>query len=190
MREAAQSACLSIGGLYHYVPTKRDLVLHGLCLDALLRHCQDFHAQFGCLTDLDPERYALEGIDFIVGLIAFCRPAIHAALELGTESFWEVINTVLVSTALDFEVSLQRMVPEMHEQDLHLCGRAVRRSVCAALLDKTVTPDELRDELRMLVEGHMSRVARAGWAQADARVAAAAVSAGPQALRWDCPPPQ
>src|SRR5258708_10463699 len=66
MRHAAQAACLSIGGLYHYFPTKRDLMLHGLCPEATHRHCQDFHAQFGYLADLHPERHFFEGSAFVV----------------------------------------------------------------------------------------------------------------------------
>jgi AcrR family transcriptional regulator len=158
MRQAAQAACLSIGGLYHYFPTKRDLVLHGLCPAALLRYCQDFHAQFGHLAEMDPGRYIEEGIEVVVEQVRFCRPAIHAALELGTESFWEVIETLLTSTALDFEVNLQRVAPQVSEQELHQCGRAIRRSICAALLDKCMSPDELRDELRILVDGYVSRI--------------------------------
>jgi len=30
LRQAARAAHLSLGGLYHYFPTKRDLVLHAL----------------------------------------------------------------------------------------------------------------------------------------------------------------
>jgi AcrR family transcriptional regulator len=158
MRQAAHAACLSIGGLYHYFPTKRDLVLHGLCPAALFRHCQDFHAQFGHLVSLDPRRYLEEGIEVVVRQVRFCRPAIHAALELGTESFWEVIENLLTGTALDFEVNLQRVAAEVSEEELHQCGRAIRRTICAALLDRSMSPDELRDELRILVDGYMSRV--------------------------------
>jgi AcrR family transcriptional regulator len=170
MRRAARAACLSIGGLYHYFPTKRDLVLHGLCLEALYRYCQDFHAQSGHLTHLDPRRYLDEGIEVVVNQIGFCRPAVHAALELGTDSFWEVIEALLSGTALDFEVHLQRMAPGTSEQELHRCGRALRRAICAALLDKGITPDELRDELRMLVDGYVSRTDRTGQTLADAPV--------------------
>src|SRR3954453_18618975 len=112
MRRAAQAACLSVGGLYHYFPTKRDLVLHGLCAEAILRRCQDFHTQFGHLAYLDPHRYLDEGIVIAVEHVSFCRPAIHAALELGTESFWEVIETLLTSTGREFEANLQRAVPK------------------------------------------------------------------------------
>lgn len=158
MRQAARAACLSIGGLYHYFPTKRDLVLHGLCPEALLRHCQDFHSQFGHLTSLNPQQYMDEGINVVVKEVAFCRPAIHAALELGAGSFWEVIEMLLTSTALEFEERLQQLFPEVSEQELHQWGRAIRRSICAALLDKSVTPDELRGELQLLVTGYVDRI--------------------------------
>lgn len=178
MRQAASLACLSIGGLYHYFPTKRDLVLHGLSLEAVLRHCQDFHDQFGELAERDPDRYIREGFDFLVTFVSFCRPAIYAALELGTDSFWEVINIVLTGTILDFEAVLRRLVPRISEEDLQLCGRAVRRSLCAALLDKTVAPHELRDELRVLMDGYVSRSGQGGQALADVRDSEASPARG------------
>jgi AcrR family transcriptional regulator len=55
IRQAA--AGLSIGGLYHDFPTKRELVLHGLCLEAIVRRCQDFHAQFEPLAEVDPHQF-------------------------------------------------------------------------------------------------------------------------------------
>lgn len=158
MREAAQAACLSIGGLYHYFPTKRELVLHGLCPEAILRRCQDFHDQFEHLAEADPQQYIKEGIDLIVSHVEFCRPALHAALELGTESFWEVIETLLTGTAQAFEVNLQRQLPDASDQEVQRCGRAINRALCAALLDKRISPDELRDDLRFLFDGYVNRV--------------------------------
>ncbi len=170
MRAAAEAACLSIGGLYHYFPTKRDLVLHGLCSEALYRLCDDFHAEFGQLTIVDPQRYIHEGIEVVVKEIAFCQPAVHAALELGYESFWQVIEALLSATALDFETHLRQAAPEVGDEELHRCGRAIRRSICAALLDKSITADEFRDELRMLVDGLLSLTARAGQAPDDVTI--------------------
>jgi AcrR family transcriptional regulator len=159
MRRAAQAACLSIGGLYHYFPTKRELVLHGLCPEAILRRCQEFHAQFEHLAEADPQQYINEGIDLIVSHVGFCRPAIHAALELGAESFWEVIETLLTGTEQAFEVNLQRQLPEASDQEVQRYGRSIRRALCAALLDKSISPDEFRDELHILVDSYVSRVA-------------------------------
>ena len=90
--------------------------------------------------------------------VRFCRPAIHAALELGTESFWEVIEVLLAGTEQAFEVNLQRLYPEVSQQDVQRWGRAIRRAICAALLDRSMSPDELRDELRILVDGYAGRV--------------------------------
>jgi AcrR family transcriptional regulator len=191
MRQAAHAACLSVGGLYHYFPTKRDLVLHGLCPEALLRVCQDFHARYGHLSDGDPRRYLDEGIGVIVEHVSLCRPAIHAALELGTDAFWGVIDTLLTNSTFDFEVHLRRLYPAVSEQDLQQWGRAIRRAICAALLDKSVTPDELRDELRLLVDGHVSRRGGAGHAATGAAVITSATAgrsgSGDQLLVADGP---
>jgi AcrR family transcriptional regulator len=157
MRTAADAACLSVGGLYHYFPTKRDLVMHGLRPEALLRVCQDFHGEFGYLSEVDPRRYIDEGIAVIVKHVGLLRPAIHAALELGTTSFWEVIDTILTNTTFDFEVHLRRLFPDVGDQELAQWGRAIRRSICAAFLDKGISQDELRDELRLLFDGYAKR---------------------------------
>ena len=159
MRQAAHAASLSIGGLYYYFPTKRALVLHGLSPQALYRLCQDFHAEYGYLALVDPRRYITEGINVVVQQVGFCRPAIQAALEFGNESFWEVIETILTPTVLDFEVNLQRAVPEASNQVVHQWGRAIRRSICAALLDRNITPAEFHNELNLLVAGYLGSVA-------------------------------
>ena len=41
MRDAAKAAYVSVGALYHYFPTKRDLVLHPLKQEPLERFCHD-----------------------------------------------------------------------------------------------------------------------------------------------------
>jgi AcrR family transcriptional regulator len=182
MRQAARAACLSVGGLYHYFPSKRDLVLHGLCPEALLRVCQDFHAQYGYLSDLDPRGYLDQGIEVIVEHVQLCRPAIHAALELGTDEFWGVINTLLTNSTFDFEVHLRRLYPGVNDRDLQQWGRAIRRAICAALLDKSVTPDELRDDLRLLVDSQVSRIGRAASAATRGSVDTGATAKGSSSI--------
>lgn len=157
MRQAASAACLSVGGLYHYFPTKRRLVLHGLSPEALNKRCQDFHAQFEYLAEVDPEQYLDLAIQDTVKLIGFVRPAFHAALELGVESFWYVIDNVLSLTIDVYNVILQRLFPEVNEQELDRIGRALRRSIAGSVLDKTITNDEISDELRSLVDGYKLR---------------------------------
>ena len=160
MRQAARAAHLSIGGLYHYFPTKRELVLHGLCPEGLSRYCDDFHARFGHLAATEPRQYLEYGIETMVQQVAFCRPAVYAALELGSTTFWDVIDTLLSGTLREFEVNLQRIVPEASEESLQQWGRAIRHSICAALLDKNGTPAEFRNELRILTDGYVASVER------------------------------
>lgn len=157
MRQAASAACLSIGGLYHYFPTKRSLVLHGFSPEALNRHCQDFHTQFEYLAEVDPDQYLDQAIQDTVQLIRFVRPAFHAALELGVESFWYVIDNVLSLTIDVYAVILQRLFPEVKGQELDRIGRALRRSIAGSVLDKTITDEEISDELRSLVDGYKLR---------------------------------
>ncbi|MBK9715091.1 MAG: hypothetical protein IPO81_27960 [Kouleothrix sp.] len=69
-----------------------------------------------------------------------------------------MIETLLTGTVQAFEVNLQRQLPEASDQEVQRCGRAIHRALCAALLDKRISPDELRDELRILFDGYVSRV--------------------------------
>jgi AcrR family transcriptional regulator len=156
MRQAARVACLSIGGLYHYFPTKRNLVLHGLSPEALTRWCHEFHAQYGYLANVDPEQYLDRCLDDTVQVVKFLRPAFHAALELGTEAFWNVIESVLTFTIQEFSMVVRLLVPEGNEQELDRLGRALRRSICAGVMDKTAPDDEIRQELRVLLDGYRS----------------------------------
>src|SRR5687768_13949306 len=74
MRQAAHAACLSVGGLYHYFPTKRDLVLHPLRPEVLLRRCHDFHGQYGGLSISNPAQYLAVYLDFLADTALLLRP--------------------------------------------------------------------------------------------------------------------
>src|SRR4030095_8768277 len=62
MRQAARAAHLSLGGLYHYFPTKRDFVLHALKPEAVARLCAEFHGRAGNPERTDPGRYVAGGV--------------------------------------------------------------------------------------------------------------------------------
>lgn len=157
MRQAASAACLSVGGLYHYFPTKRSLVLFGVHPEALTRACHEFQAQFGYLSEVDPDQYLERAIQDTVKLIRFIRPAFHAALDLGVESFWQVIDKILALTINIYTMGLQRIFPEASQQELHRIERAIRRSISGSLLDNTISDEEIRDELHALVAGYKLR---------------------------------
>ena len=73
MRQAARAAHLSLGGLYHYFHTKRDLVLHGLRPEALDRVCAEFSAQYGRMRRTDPLRYLEADVDYMARQCFFIR---------------------------------------------------------------------------------------------------------------------
>ena len=41
----------------------------------------------------------------------------------------------------------------VHPEEIHRLGRSVRRTFFSALVDRTVTPDEMRHELLSLIQG-------------------------------------
>ena len=43
--------------------------------------------------------------------------------------------------------------PNAPPEEIHRLGRSVRRTFFSALIDRTVTPDELRQELLSLIQG-------------------------------------
>lgn len=153
MREAARVANISVGGLYHYFPDKRSLVLHGLQPEAFGRLCADFHAEYSHLEHGQPRAYLEAFIDFQVRQIAFVRPALHAALELGADTFWRGMEESIAIGLDGFGRTLARVVPDAADRDLSRLGRTLRRTLFAALLDRGMAGDELRDELRALISG-------------------------------------
>lgn len=148
MRDAARAAYISVGGLYHYFPDKRSLVLHALGPEAFGRLCADFHAEYGHLERTQPAAYLEAFVDFQVRQVAFVRPALHAALELGADTFWRNMEDSIAVGLEGFARTLARIVPDSGDRDLPRLGRTLRRTLFAALLDRGVASDELRHELR------------------------------------------
>ena len=153
MRDAARAAHISVAGLYHYFPTKRDLVLHSLRPDAFKRMCGDFMKESGHLQTEAPGRFLRAFVEFSVREVSFVRPAIHAALEIGAKEFWAAQEAGIV-TALDIMVSaLRGAYPTATDDELAHIARAIRRTLMAALLDRSVGDEELREQLRALMVG-------------------------------------
>lgn len=151
MRQAAKAASVSLGGLYHYFPTKRDLVLHAMSAEAFDRMCFDFYAQYGHLEETDPARFLGLYVEFQVAQMSFVRPALHAALELGAELFMTELERGMQDSMDSFVAILRRVVTAPSEKDLEPLARWIRRTLFASVLDRTMTPDDLRAELHALV---------------------------------------
>ncbi|MCA1644447.1 MAG: TetR/AcrR family transcriptional regulator; helix-turn-helix transcriptional regulator [Chloroflexi bacterium] len=154
MRQAASAACLSVGGLYHYFPTKQKLVLFGVQPGAAAHLCAAFHAQHGWLKAADPSRFLAAWVDFVVDGVAFARPAIQAALELGHATFWSTLEYGINAGLDDLGETLNLIVPTSDAERLQLLARSLRRSLFAAYIDRTLAIQILREELLAALAGY------------------------------------
>ena len=155
MREAAEVAFLSVGGLYHYFPTKRDLVLHGIQTDTLQRLCLDFHEQFSHLAHVNPQQYFDVFYSHLIESALFMRPSVYAATELQVDRFTVVSQSIDLLVA-EFVESLRLLDPTLPEDRLNTLARAIRRFVLAAIVDTSSTSDELHNEFYLLIGGYLS----------------------------------
>jgi AcrR family transcriptional regulator len=153
MRQAAAVSFLSLGGLYHYFPDKRSLVLFGLDQEAHERVCMEFKAAYGHLNESDPQAAAEAFVGFFGERVSFLRPSIYAALELGAEDFMSRIEANINLGLEAFTQVLRLAVPDAEDRDLRLVGRTVRRLVLGGLIDRSVTQSEIEDELRAVISG-------------------------------------
>ena len=159
MRQAARAAHLSLGGLYHYFPTKQDLVLHALKPEAVARVCADFHGQHAGLERADPVGYVEADVDYMARQCFFIRPAFQAALELDAEVAWDHIQAS-IEGGLESCTRPLVCAPECTPDEIRSLGRSVRRTFFSALIDRTVTPAEMRHELLSLIQGCRRRSAK------------------------------
>ena len=158
MRQAAHAACISLGGLYHYFPTKQELLLHGVQPAATARLCLQFHAQHGWLKTADPGRFLPAWVDFAVELVAFSRPAIQAALELGTDTFWNTLESGVNAGLDDLAETLDLLVPASDPDGLGVLAGRLRRSLFAAYVDRSLPADQLRAELLAALDEYRARL--------------------------------
>lgn len=152
MRDAARAAYLSVGALYYYFPTKRDLLLHALTQDALDRFCSDFlKGSFGLKAD-DPRAFLDSYAEFCARTCLFVRPAAQAAVELGTETFWPVLDASMQNGLDNFLEALRRVTPGLDDSQMLALAQSIRRVLLAGLFDRSMTADEIGAEIRTLVE--------------------------------------
>lgn len=154
MREAARAACLSVGGLYHYFPTKRDLVLHGLDWDARNELCKEYRARIADLAGWDLDRYLELYLDNSVTMFAFVRPAVLAALDLGTTAFRAALDEGMLANTGELTETLRALVPELSDADLTALARSIRRVGIGVMFDREFDGAELRAQLRALIAGY------------------------------------
>jgi AcrR family transcriptional regulator len=156
MRQAANAAHMSVGGVYHYFPSKRDLVLFVLSPDALQRLCdQPHHLLPSEVTDT--HAYLETFLEGLVRGTQFLRPAVLAAIELGAGPALDFVKASMSVSVHEFVVALRAARPGIADDDAATIDRALRHATLGAMLDDSVTPSELRDELHSIVEMPPSR---------------------------------
>lgn len=152
MRQAAAMSHMSVGGIYHYFRSKRELVLFGVSPEAFRRSCEDFHRRHGDLGQSDPERLLAEGLDSAVGMVSFARPAVVASLALGAATALEAIEAAMAVTLDEFVALLRAVRSEITDAELDALQRAVRRVLLGAMLNRNASPSAVHEELRAIVE--------------------------------------
>jgi AcrR family transcriptional regulator len=161
MRRAAAAACLSVGALYHYFPTRRALLLHGAQPEATIRLCEDF------FRDREPYETAANAwsmaacfVDFQLDEVRMVRPALKAALELGADEFTGIVEAGIHRGTREFVIALRRVLPDAGERDLEGLSRTIRQLEVAHMLDPERSEDELRTALRALLGVSFRRLQR------------------------------
>ena len=160
VRDAAHAACMSIGGLYHYFPTKRDLVLHGLDLAARSRICAENRALLADLRTWDVERYLDNYTAFTIRMLRFMHPAVLAALELSVEELQAQLDAGLTYNVTELAETLRALAPDLPDERLAAMGRAIRRIGLGALIDRHTDFEEVREQLYALLRGYLLAPAR------------------------------
>lgn len=115
---------------------------------AAARLCVAFHALNGWLKVAEPSCFLAAWVDFVVDSVSFARPAVQVALELGHDTFWNTLEHGINAGLDDLAETLDFIVPTSDLAGIQTLARRLRRSLFAGYVDRSVEPDELREELR------------------------------------------
>jgi AcrR family transcriptional regulator len=151
MRDVAQAAHLSPGGLYHYFSNKRALALHGLDVDARDRLCRDFREQAGATGADTPEGRLEAYLELSVRLLAFVGPAVRAAVELGMGELRAQLDRGMDQNLGELRRVLDDVAPGATRMQLLALAGGIRRLTLGALMDAGADLDRIREQLRLLI---------------------------------------
>ena len=152
MRQAAAAAHMSIGGIYHYFPSKRDLVLFVLSPDALQWLCNQPQQLLPPRERTDSRAHLTTFLEGMARGVPLLRPAVLAAIELGAGPALDFVEATMTVKVHEFGLALRAVRPDIGDAEAHAIDRAVRHTTLGAMLDRSVTPSELRSELYLIVE--------------------------------------
>jgi AcrR family transcriptional regulator len=152
MRQAAAAAHMSVGGVYHYFPSKRDLVLFGVSPEVLQSLCEASHQQPAQPEGIDPQAHLATFLDSLVWAVSVLRPALVAAVELGAGPALDTIEAAMNVPLREFVRLVRAVRTDMGDAEAQTLDRALRHAMLGAMLDRSATPSDLRNELRSIVE--------------------------------------
>jgi AcrR family transcriptional regulator len=152
MRQAAAAAHMSVGGIYHYFPSKRDLVLYGVSPESMQGQCQQSHQRLAPLERTDPHAHLATFLDDLVQVVSAVRPALVAAIELGAGAALDTIEAAMKVALQEFVGAIRAVRTDMGDAEVQTLDRALRHTMFGAMLDRSVTPSDLHSELRSIVE--------------------------------------
>lgn len=150
MRKAAEAACMSVSALYHYFPTKRDMLLFPLQPEPCAEHLERFEREHALLRRSDPPAYVRAFFDEMVETFPLLRASLAAAVEMGAREFWKAMDEAIGIELEDRIAALSSI--GMQREDLAQLARSLRRAFMGATLDRSITPSELRQDLLRIME--------------------------------------
>jgi AcrR family transcriptional regulator len=151
MRQAAAAAHMSVGGLYHYFPSKRDLVLFALSPETMQRLCQKPHQLLPPLERAGSHAHLATFLEGLVRGVPLLRPAVLAAIELGAGPALDFVEATMTVSVPEFARAVRAVRTDIGDAQAHTIDRAVRHTTLGAMLDRSVTPSQLRNELYTIV---------------------------------------
>jgi AcrR family transcriptional regulator len=162
MAGAARAAHLSVGGLYHYFPSKRALVLLGIDPVNLERVCADFRPDHEALARTDPPALLAASLDTLAwAALHYIRPSALAAIELDAGAFRASLDEVLTTELIGLVQTVQLAHPALTAKQAHDLNRALRLICTLAFVDASITAAQLRAQLQAAVVGTLHGYATA-----------------------------
>jgi AcrR family transcriptional regulator len=162
MVDAARAAHLSVGGLYHYFPSKRRLALFGLDPANVGRICAEFRRRSVPLRD-DPAVLLAAALQTLSrAATQYVRPSAQAALELDLATFRAAIDDLLTTEMIGLVQIVKMAHPHLSQRQADELNLGLRRVCTVAVLDPSFTAEQLHRHLRTTVNGALSGTDEAG----------------------------
>ncbi|QLY33592.1 TetR/AcrR family transcriptional regulator [Nocardia huaxiensis] len=154
MTQVAKHAHMSVGGLYHYFPSKRALVLFGMDPANLQRVCADFRREHATLAQTDPRALLTASLDTLAwAAIHYVQPSALAAVELDAGTFRAALEEVLTTELIGLMETVALAHPELTTAQAEELQLSLRRVCTLAFVDPAMTRSQLRDQLQATLDG-------------------------------------